>query len=75
MATNTDGTVARCTEIADSRFNIGNVLTHSLDEVWNGECFRQSRRYIMNKEVNGSLCESCVRGESACGNSERRTQH
>lgn len=66
MAINTDGSVNPCTEIADSRFNLGNLLSSDIDDLWNGKMFKRSRKYIMHKEVNGSLCESCVRGESAC---------
>jgi radical SAM protein with 4Fe4S-binding SPASM domain len=65
MAINTDGSVSPCTEIADARFNVGNLLTDEIDDIWNGEQFRRSRRYVMHREVNGSICELCVRGEGA----------
>lgn len=67
MSINTDGSVAPCTEIADSRFNLGNLLNTDIYELWNSERFKQSRRYIMHRHINGSLCESCVRGEKANG--------
>ncbi|RWX52736.1 radical SAM protein [Photobacterium chitinilyticum] len=65
MAINTDGSVSPCTEIADSRTNLGNILTEDINSLWNSESFKKSRRYVFNKEVSGSICESCVRGEGA----------
>jgi radical SAM protein with 4Fe4S-binding SPASM domain len=65
MSINTDGSLSPCTEIADCKTNIGSLLDGDLQALWNGEKYKKARRYVLGKTVNGSICEGCVRGESA----------
>jgi len=55
-----DGTVSLCGFDADGRFGIGNLHGESWMEVWHGPKFRAIRRYHLNKDVTGTVCETCA---------------
>ena len=54
---NPDGSVLPCC-IGDYRLHLGNVQTHSVEDVWNGEKYRTIRK----KMLTGEKCNEC----SAC---------
>jgi len=54
---NSKGDITLCTVLNDSRFKIGNILTDSLDEIWNSSkllTYFRNKQHIINSE-----CEDC----------------
>lgn len=55
-----DGEVMPCTCVEGPAYSMGNMLTSSLAEVWNGSEFRKSREFVLNfgpLQHTGSVCE------------------
>ncbi len=60
MTVNANGDVYPCTTVEGPKFALGNLLTQTLDEVWNGPGFTTARRFIRGfgpAQGTGSPCE------------------
>ncbi|WP_242245385.1 radical SAM/SPASM domain-containing protein [Bacillus cereus group sp. BfR-BA-01400] len=55
-----DGTVVPCCSDYNGEINLGNVNVNSLDEIWNGETYREFRKdFITNNLSEDSVCRRC----------------
>jgi len=55
-----NGDVMPCTCVEGPDFTMGNLFRQTLDQVWNGPAFRQSRQFILNygpRQGGQSVCE------------------
>jgi radical SAM protein with 4Fe4S-binding SPASM domain len=53
------GDVVPCCRDVTGRFVMGNLLTQSLDEIWNGERFKKFRRMLFTDQSSSSICNLC----------------
>lgn len=54
-----NGDVVLCCVDWERRHVFGNVGEESLGAIWNGEAYRVYRAHMRQREVGGTLCESC----------------
>jgi radical SAM protein with 4Fe4S-binding SPASM domain len=59
MTVNPEGGVAPCCVLYHSKFDFGNLIDSSLEEVWNSEHYRASRALFSGKRYNGQLQTAC----------------
>jgi len=58
-----DGTVLPCCFDAKAEFDIGNVLTTSWSEIWNGTKFEVFRKSVMKRGgYKPEICSNCTEG-------------
>ncbi len=58
---NFDGQVVPCCNCYGDEFNLGDLKTERLEDIWNGQGLRASREFLLNygeKQFTGSVCES-----------------
>ena len=56
-----DGTVTPCSQDFWAKMNMGNAATQSLEEIWNGEPYRELRRRFKTDIGSLPLCHKCDR--------------
>lgn len=54
-----DGTVALCCTDFFGRYNLGDLKTQSLMEIWNGDRMQEMRRRHQKEDYKGLPCEHC----------------
>jgi len=54
-----DGTVTPCCYDYDKKYQLGDVRTQTLAEIWNGEPIRRLRREFIDNNVTNPLCRAC----------------
>jgi radical SAM protein with 4Fe4S-binding SPASM domain len=59
MTVNPDGAVAPCCALYHSKFDFGNLIESSLEDVWNGGHYRASRALFSGKSYDGQLKTAC----------------
>ncbi len=59
MTVNPEGGVAPCCVLYHSKFDFGNLIDSSLDDVWNSEHYRASRALFSGKSYDGQLQTAC----------------
>lgn len=63
MEINIDGYAFPCSYLDDERYYGGNILTDSLNSIWNSDTFQQFRGYVSNDEA----CRQCSQFEYCRG--------
>lgn len=58
-----DGKLSACCFDHDGRFNMGDLTQEPFMAAWNSESFQTLRAAHLNKNVIGTVCETCVVGE------------
>ena len=59
MTVNPDGEVAPCCALYHSKFDFGNLIESSLEDVWNGGHYRASRALFSRENYDGQLKTAC----------------
>ena len=59
MTVNPEGAVAPCCALYHSKFDFGNLIDSSLEDVWNNEHYRSSRALFSGKSYEGQLQTAC----------------
>ncbi|MFC2173350.1 SPASM domain-containing protein, partial [Acidobacteriota bacterium] len=60
MAVEWDGTVKPCCYVYPWKHSFGNILTQDVKAVWNGESYRNARRFIRSgKSPDDGICCFC----------------
>jgi radical SAM protein with 4Fe4S-binding SPASM domain len=54
-----NGDVVPCCRDATGKFVMGNLLIHSLDEIWNGDRFKKFRKKLFTDQSAISICNLC----------------
>jgi radical SAM protein with 4Fe4S-binding SPASM domain len=53
LVVNPDGRVFPCCYVSDERNVFGNLLTQSLEEIWNNDKYRYARSLLFNRVYEG----------------------
>ncbi len=60
LVINWNGNVNACIYDYQNKYNLGNVKTSSVFEIWNSKKLRNFRKRVLNNKENMSLCSRCL---------------
>jgi molybdenum cofactor biosynthesis enzyme MoaA len=56
-----DGRLVQCCADWEQKGVMGDLRTHSLEEIWNGETYRRYRTKFLKGDVCGTICDGCTK--------------